>query len=152
FAVSGVPFADGYADYFTLLNERDGGINGIRIQAPECETGNNTARGVECYQGTRGLAPLLYQPLSTAIAARIIPMAAADGIPVHAMGYGQGFLVDGRTFPGVFTYPATFWDGASVIIEHLLQQSGGSLAGRHIALVHLDSYFGKEPIRMLQVL
>ena len=25
FAVNGIPFADGYADYMTLLNERDGG-------------------------------------------------------------------------------------------------------------------------------
>ena len=26
YAAGGIPFADGYADYFTLLNERDGGI------------------------------------------------------------------------------------------------------------------------------
>ena len=29
YAANGIPFADGYADYFTLLNERDGGIGGL---------------------------------------------------------------------------------------------------------------------------
>ena len=29
YAAGGAPFADGYADYFTLLNERDGGIGGV---------------------------------------------------------------------------------------------------------------------------
>ena len=29
YASGGIPFADGYADYFTLLNERDGGIGGV---------------------------------------------------------------------------------------------------------------------------
>ena len=29
YAAGGIPFADGYADYFTLLNQRDGGIGGV---------------------------------------------------------------------------------------------------------------------------
>ena len=29
YAADGIPFADGYADYMTLLNERDGGIGGV---------------------------------------------------------------------------------------------------------------------------
>ena len=31
YAANGIPFADGYADYFTLLNERDGGIGGVPV-------------------------------------------------------------------------------------------------------------------------
>ena len=31
YATNGIPFADGYIDYLTLLNERDGGINGEKI-------------------------------------------------------------------------------------------------------------------------
>ena len=48
YAAGGIPFADGYADYFTLLNERDGGIGGVKVSVPECETGYNTEKGVEC--------------------------------------------------------------------------------------------------------
>ncbi len=39
YAPNGVPFANGYADYLTLVNERDGGINGVKIVFEECETG-----------------------------------------------------------------------------------------------------------------
>ena len=48
YAANGIPFADGYQDYFTLLNQRDGGIGGEKINLLECETGYNTEKGVEC--------------------------------------------------------------------------------------------------------
>ncbi|MGR3468030.1 MAG: ABC transporter substrate-binding protein, partial [Shimia sp.] len=41
YAAGGIPFADGYADYFTLLNQRDGGIGGVEARVLECETGYN---------------------------------------------------------------------------------------------------------------
>ena len=47
---NGIPFADGYLDYFTLLQERDGGIGGESINVIECETAYNTEKGVECYE------------------------------------------------------------------------------------------------------
>ena len=106
YAANGIPFADGYMDYFTLLNERDGGIGGVRIQTPECETGYNTEKGVECYEATKGLNPLVYQPLSTGITYQLIPKVTADGIPLHTMGYGRTSAQDGATFPWVFNYPA----------------------------------------------
>src|SRR4051812_13745442 len=54
YAPNGVPFANGYVDYLKLVNERDGGINGIRITFEECETGYATDRGVECYERLKG--------------------------------------------------------------------------------------------------
>jgi branched-chain amino acid transport system substrate-binding protein len=48
YAPNGIPFADGVTDYWTLLNERDGGINGVKIASEECETGYATDKGVEC--------------------------------------------------------------------------------------------------------
>src|SRR5262245_38510713 len=47
YAPSGIPLANGLADYYTLLNERDGGINGVRLVWEECETQYNTRRSVE---------------------------------------------------------------------------------------------------------
>ena len=52
YAANGIPFSDGYQDYFTLLNERDGGIGGEPVRVVECETGYNTEKGVECYAAT----------------------------------------------------------------------------------------------------
>jgi branched-chain amino acid transport system substrate-binding protein len=38
YAPNGIPFANGVADYYNLINERDGGINGVKILYEECDT------------------------------------------------------------------------------------------------------------------
>ena len=35
-------------DYLSMLNERDGGIGGVKLNVEECETGYDTKKGVEC--------------------------------------------------------------------------------------------------------
>ncbi|MZR11895.1 ABC transporter substrate-binding protein [Maritimibacter sp. DP07] len=152
YAANGIPFADGYADYFTLLNERDGGIGGEKINMIECETGYNTEKGVECYESTKGEGSLVYQPLSTGITYQLIPKATADNIPVHSMGYGRTSAKNGEVFRYIFNYPANYWDGASVAIKYLLNENDGSLEGKKIALVYHNSAYGKEPIRTLEEL
>ena len=152
YAAGGIPFADGYADYFTLLNERDGGIGGVKARVLECETGYNTEKGVECYESTKGEGALVYQPLSTGITYQLIPRATADDIPIHSMGYGRTSAANGDVFSHVFNFPANYWNGASGIINHLLDVNGGSLDGKKVALVYHNSAYGKEPIRTLEEL
>ncbi|MDA4844722.1 ABC transporter substrate-binding protein [Hoeflea poritis] len=152
YAAGGIPFADGYADYFTLLNERDGGINGVQARVLECETAYNTQKGVECYESTKGEGSLVYQPLSTGITYQLIPKATADGIPVHSMGYGRTSAANGKVFSHVFNYPGTYWDAASIIVNHILEENGGDINGKKIALVYHNSAYGKEPIRTLEEL
>ncbi len=152
YAAGGIPFADGYADYFTLLNERDGGIGGVMTRVIECETGYNTEKGVECYEATKGEGSLVYQPLSTGITYQLIPKVEADGIPLHTMGYGRTSAANGKVFNNVFNYPANYWDGASIAIKHLLDENGGDLSGKKISLVYHNSAYGKEPIRTLEEL
>jgi branched-chain amino acid transport system substrate-binding protein len=152
YAPSGIPVADGFADYLTLLNERDGGIGGVPIKMIECETGYNTEKGVECYEATKGEGSLVYSPLSTGITYQLIPKASADGIPVHSMGYGRTSAANGKVFEWIFNYPATYWDGASIAINYIKDQEGGSLKGKKIALVYHNSGYGKEPIRTLETL
>ena len=68
YAPNGIPFADGVSDYWTLLNERDGGINGVKLLVEECETGYATDKGVECYERLKGKGPTgaaFVNPLST---------------------------------------------------------------------------------------
>lgn len=149
---NGIPFADGYADYFTLLNERDGGINGQKIQVLECETGYNTEKGVECYESTKGQGALLYQPLSTGITYQLIPKATADGIPVLSSGYGRTSAANGKVFEWIFNFPASYWDGASIAINHIMEQEGGNISGKKVALVYHNSAYGKEPIPTLEAL
>ena len=152
YAAGGIPFSDGYQDYFTLLNERDGGIGGEPIRLIECETAYDTEKGVECYESTKGEGALVYQPLSTGITYQLIPKTQADGIPMHTMGYGRTSAVNGEVFNNVFNYPANYWDAASVAVNHLLDENGGDLSGKKIALVYHNSAYGKEPIRTLEAL
>ncbi|PKP73447.1 MAG: ABC transporter permease [Alphaproteobacteria bacterium HGW-Alphaproteobacteria-6] len=152
YAPGGIPYADGFNDYFTLLNERDGGIGGEKVAVPECETAYNTEKGVECYEATKGTGALVYNPLSTGITYQLIPKAVADGIPLYTPGYGRTSAANGKVFEWVFNYPANYWDAASVAITYLLDQNGGSLEGKKIALVYHNSAYGKEPIRTLSEL
>ncbi len=152
YAANGIPFADGYADYFTLINERDGGIGGVPIRLIECETGYNTEKGVECYESTKGEGSLVYQPLSTGITYQLIPKTAADGIPLHTMGYGRTSAANGKVFNNVFNYPANYWNGASAIVNHMLEENDGDVKGKTLALVYHNSAYGKEPIRTLEEL
>jgi branched-chain amino acid transport system substrate-binding protein len=152
YAAGGIPFADGYADYFTLLNERDGGIGGVKTRLLECETGYNTEKGVECYESTKGEGALIYQPLSTGITYQLIPKVTADDIPLHTMGYGRTSAANGEVFSHVFNYPANYWNGASGVVNYLLEANGGDIKGKKISLVYHNSSYGKEPIRTLEEL
>ncbi len=152
YAAGGIPFADGYADYFTLLNERDGGIGGVMTKVLECETGYSTEKGVECYESTKGEGALVYQPLSTGITYQLIPKVTADGIPLHTMGYGRTSAANGKVFSNVFNYPANYWNGASLAVNYLLSVNGDDIKGKKIALVYHNSAYGKEPIRTLEEL
>ncbi|MEL6768236.1 MAG: ABC transporter substrate-binding protein [Pseudomonadota bacterium] len=152
YAPNGIPLADGYADYFTMLNERDGGIGGVATRVLPCETEYNTTKGVECYESTKAEGGLVYQPYSTGITYQLIPKASADQIPIHSMGYGRTSAANGRVFEWVFNYPGTYWDAASIIMKYIASEEGGDLSGKKIALVYHNSAYGKEPIRTLETL
>jgi len=154
FAVSGIPIMSGMADYLNMLNERDGGINGVKIVVEECETGYDTKKGVECYEQVKSKNPVVINPYSTGITLQIIPKAAVDKIPILSMAYGLSASADGNTFPWIFNPPATYWDGASMFIRYIGGKEGGleKLKGKKVGLVYLDAPYGKEPIPLLEAL
>jgi branched-chain amino acid transport system substrate-binding protein len=146
FAPSGIPIANGFVDYFTLLNDRDGGINGVKVTWEECETQYDTKQGVECYERLKGKSPVLVNPYSTGITYQLIPKAPVDKIVVFSMGYGMTAAADGRWFPWVFSFPTTYWSQASAVIRYIGQQEGGmdKLKGKKIAHIFHNSPYGKE--------
>lgn len=154
FAGSGVHIANGMRDYLEMLNQRDGGVGGVKLTVEECETGYDTKKGVECYESTKSKNPVVYNPYSTGITLQLIPKAAVDKVPVLSMAYGLSAAADGQNFPWIFNPPVTYWDGASVFIKHVAAAEGGfdKLKGKVIGLLHLDAPFGKEPIPVLEAL
>lgn len=156
FAPSGIPTGTGYVDYLTLINERDGGIEGVKIHIVPCETAYQNQQGVECYEKTKGVGSgaVVYQPYSTGITYAIIPKAAIDRIPILSSGYGRTSAADGTVFPWVFNFPATYWSQASAIVKYIAEREGGidKLKNKKIHLVYHNSAYGKEPIPTLEAL
>jgi branched-chain amino acid transport system substrate-binding protein len=155
YAPNGIPFANGVADYWNLINERDGGINGVKIVFEECETGYATDKGVECYERLKGKGPTgagYVSPLSTGITFALTEKVPADKIPLLSMGYGRSESRDGSVFTWNFPLLGTYWTAADVAIQHIAKELGGmdKLKGRKIALLYHDSPYGKEPIALLQ--
>jgi branched-chain amino acid transport system substrate-binding protein len=146
YAPSGIPIANGFVDYFTLVNERDGGINGVKIAWEECETQYDTKQGVECYERLKGKNPVLVNPYSTGITYQLVPKAPVDKVVVFSMGYGMTAAADGRWFPWVFGFPTTYWSQASAVIRYIGAQEGGldKLKGKKIAHIFHNSPYGKE--------
>ena len=157
YSPNGIPYANGKHDYFTLINERDGGVNGVKLKLVSCETAYNTKRGVECYEKLKDEQPsgaLLFQPHSTGITYQLIPKASVDHIPILSVGYGRTSAANGRVFKWVFNFPGTYWDQASAFVNYIGKREGGmdKLKGKKIYLVYHNSAYGKEPIRTLEIL
>ncbi|MBV9075942.1 MAG: ABC transporter substrate-binding protein [Methylobacteriaceae bacterium] len=152
FAGSGLTISNGMHDYLDMLNERDGGIGGVKVVVEECETGYDTKKGVECYEAVQGKNPVMINPWSTGITLPLIPKAAVDKIPILSMAYGLSAAADGGRFPWIFNPPNTYWDGLSMIIRHIGDQEGGldKLKGKKIGYIYLDAGFGKEPIPLFE--
>jgi branched-chain amino acid transport system substrate-binding protein len=151
FSGSGTPIANGMHDYLEMLNERDGGIGGVKIAIEECETGYKNDKGVECYETLKGKKPVVVNPYSTGITLAIIPKAAVDKIPVLSMAYGLSASADGGSFPWIFNPPATYWDGLSMIFKYIGDKEGGldKLKGKTIGYIYFDGGYGLEPIPLL---
>ncbi|HEX6156441.1 MAG TPA: ABC transporter substrate-binding protein, partial [Burkholderiales bacterium] len=144
YAPGGSGFGGGMIDYFAMVNERDGGINGVKLTWEKCETEYRNDRGVECYERSKKKGPTgatVVHPLSTGITYSLIDKATADKIPVISMGYGRTDAADGRVFPYVFPLITTYWSQATVMVKYMGEKMGGmdKLKGKKIALVYHDS-------------
>jgi branched-chain amino acid transport system substrate-binding protein len=154
FASSGIPVANGRIDYYTLVNDRDGGINGVKLAWEECEFQYDTTQGVKCYDQLKAKGAVLVSPVSTGVMYQLIPTAPADKIPVIQLGAGMSASADGRWFPWMFTFPTTYWHQASAVIQYIGQREGGldKLKGKRIAHVFLAVPYGKEANPILDTL
>ncbi len=156
YASGGSGIYGGWIDYMQLINERDGGINGVKLVWEECETEYNNARGVECYERLKKKGPTgntVFQPLSTGITYSVIEKATTDKIPVISLGYGRTDATDGRVFPYIFPLITNYWSQNTTKIKFIGSKEGGmdKLKGKKIVNLYHDSAYGKETIPVLDV-
>jgi len=150
----GIPQANGEIAYLTLLNERDGGINGVKLIWEECETVYDVERGVECYERLKAKGPTgaaVVVPTGTPLLYALLERATQDHIPLLTPGFGRADTSDGRVFPYVFTVPSNYWSQNTAKIRFIGQRAGGmeQLKGLKIVHVYIDSDFGKETLPIL---
>ena len=153
YAAGGSGISAGMLDYLGLVNERDGGVGGVKLTWEKCETEYNNTRGVECYERLKSRHPALFHPLSTGITYSLIDRAAVDHIPLVTIGYGRTDASDGRVFPYVFPLITNYWSQNTAKIRFIGLQEGGmdKLKGKKIVNLYHDSAYGKETIPVLDV-
>ena len=122
FAGSGIPIANGMHDYLDMLNERDGGIGGVKIAIEECETGYDTKKGVECYEPVKSKKPVVINPYSTGITLRSSRRRRSTRSRSCRWPMASRPRRSARNFPWIFNPPATYWDGLSMIIKYIGEQ------------------------------
>jgi branched-chain amino acid transport system substrate-binding protein len=151
-----IPLANGFIDYVTLLNVRDGGINGVPLVWEECETVYDIPRGIECYErlkakGSTGAAA--FQVPNTPLIYALTERATHDRIPLLPAGGGRSEAADGRVFPYVFPAPATGWSQNTAKIRFVGQRAGGmeQLKGLKIAHIYIDNAYGRETLAILDI-
>lgn len=149
YAPGGTGIYGAYADYLTLINERDGGVNGVKLEIEECETAYQPDRMIECYERLKSKGPTgaaAFTPSGTGSVYALVERSAADKIPLISVGYGRTDSSDGRVFPYLFPAIANYWSESTATIAFIAQKEGGfeALRGKKVANVVMDFAAGRE--------
>src|SRR5690554_6107245 len=143
-------YNQGQRDYLTLVNE-EGGLDGIKIEAIVRDHGNEPQRGIEAYNRAKEEGAVLFDFFSTPVSRALVDSVLEDEVVLITALHGRGDASNGEVFPYVFPMMATYWSQATVLANYIEENEGG-LAGKKIALVHIDSPFGREPLPVLEAL
>jgi branched-chain amino acid transport system substrate-binding protein len=157
YAAGGSGFFGGFIDYLNLVNQRDGGVNGVKLTWSECETEYVVERGVECYErlkkGLNGAPVAATNPLSVGIAYATIDRQTADKIPLITINHGRTDSTDGSVFPYIFPLQLNPYSEIAAITTWIGQKEGGldKLRGKKIVTLYHGSPYGKETIPILDL-
>lgn len=155
YAAGGTGFFGGFIDYLNLINERDGGVNGVKLTWEEGETQYEVERGVEVYERLKnrpGIAA--WNPLSVGIAYALIDRVTADKVPLLTINHGRTDTTDGRVFKYIFPLLLNPYSETSGIINYIASREGGleNLKDKKIVVLYHGSPYGKETIPIYELL
>ena len=125
YAAGGTGIFGGFIDYINLLNERDGGINGVKLTYEECETEYKPDRAIECYERLKNKGPTgasMFNFVATSPVYATLERTLADKIPVVSIGYGRADTADGRVFPYVFPLVTSYWSQSTTKVKFIALQ------------------------------
>jgi branched-chain amino acid transport system substrate-binding protein len=141
----------GSMDYLQLVNMK-GGAGGYKFEGLITDHGNEPQRGIEAYERFKREGAAVFDFVSTPVSRAALPRTMADKSIVVMPFHGRSDVADGSVFTYAFSLGANYWSQAASITKFVLDQEGGNLKGKKLALVHIDSPFGKEPIPVFEEL
>lgn len=146
----------GMIDYFTLVNERDGGVYGHKLVWEECEFEYKPDRGMECYERLKGRVPTgmpFFAPNNTPMSYGLTERVVQDKVPLIMIGIGRADAADGRVFPWAFPLMTTYQSGNAAMVRFIAKREGGvdKLKTKKIAFVYHDTAFGKEVLPLMEL-
>lgn len=143
-------YNQGYRDYISLVNDR-GGVNAHKIEVLVADHGNATQRGIEAYERFTREGAILIDPLSTPVSRALVDRALKDKINLATTVSGRSDAADGSVFPYILPMSPSYWSQISRVVDYLNTQEG-SLKGKKLAFVYIDTPFGREGLPMLDAL
>ncbi len=158
YASSGAPWFAGERDYFTYINEVEGGVNGVKLNVEEFETEYSPDRAVEVYErikgGKDGSPTAFFMTHSTPATYALGPRARKDKIPLFDPAGGRSESRNGLVFPYEFPLLFTFYSQGSVAMSFIAQEEGGfeKLNGKKIVTVYHDSGYGRASQQVMKKL
>lgn len=144
-------WVQGMVDYLQLANLK-GGAGGYKFEWLVTDTGNEPQRGLEAYERFKGEGASVFNFVSTPVSRAVVPRALKDKVIVLMPFHGRSDAADGSVFPYLFSLGANYWSQAAAVTKYVLDQEGGALKGKKLAVVHIDSPFGKEPVPVFEEL
>ncbi len=144
-------YSQGQRDYISLINGR-GGVGGYMIEAEITDHANDQPRAIEAYERAKAQGAVLIDPLSTPVARALVPRVLQDQINMITAFSGRSDAADGTAFPYVLPLTPNYWTQAGLLVDYFKQQDGGSLQGKTVCFVHIDTPFGKEPLPIFEKL
>jgi len=149
----GLGLAGGWLDYMQLLNDRDGGIHGVKLVWEECEFEYKPDRNVECYERLKTKGLPFWNTFNTPASYALTDRLPQDKIPLMNVALGRADAADGRVFPWVFPLVTTYHSANAALVQFIGQKEGGidKLKGKKIAFVYHDTAFGKEVLPLMEL-
>ena len=151
YAAGGTGYFGGILDYYNLVNDVHGGVNGIKLIWSECETEYSVERGVECYKRLKDRegGAVFFDPLSVGISTALIETGRKDQMPIIAVNHGKTAGQRGDIFPYYFMPGINTYDEHAIMVHFIgdvLEGGRANLKGKKLAMLYHGSPYGREAI------
>ncbi|MBC7137420.1 MAG: ABC transporter substrate-binding protein [Defluviimonas sp.] len=140
------------AQDFAMYTNENGGVEGHPVEIIVRDHGNESQRGVECYEQLKREGVFIFNFMSTPVSISLLPRLMKDGNIMIQSAVGRGDAVDGEVFEWIFPVGPTYWQQAANDVAFIKSQMGGDPSEAKIGFIYLDYPFGQDPINLLNTL